>query len=308
MKKLYACLIVMFFNALFAGVDEGLFSVDFEGRPPLRSQNSEPFWKIGKGKGLAVRRAWSTPVTKGEKRRAQTFHEIQLIQEKIKNELEIAFFPILAREESTLTVSYFQQERISRVSVTIRSIFREYAAFEPFVSAQIIRIINPLDLEIKKMLFEELKKKMAVPLPVLRNFLPKLHRHIGFEDVKISIYAVLYAHITQIDTEEKPLEEKIKKIRELNDGYVPLSEEAKKIIAEIISDCLAMYDDTMILESVKRIFLRHNVYPYDVDSILDYIKPAEGKEVIVEAFKDDIRSNVVKALEMSPREQIIKGS
>jgi len=305
-KRLTVCLITVVFNVLFAGIDEGLFSFDTE-RPPLKTQKSEPAWHGGDGKGGLVRRAWSAPVTRSEKAKAQSFQTIKIVQEKIRNDLELAFFPILVKEESTLTFSYFQKERIDRVSVVIRGMFREHAVFEPFISAQILQIIEPFDLDIKKWLFDELKKKMAIPLPVLNKFLPKLYRHIGFEDVKTSIYAVLYAHITQIDTEEKPLGEKIRKIRDLNEGYVPLSEEAKRIIADIISDCLAVYDETMILESVKRVFLRYNVYPYDVDSILDYLKPAEGKETIVKAFKDDIRSNVIEALKISPREQITRG-
>ncbi len=307
MKKLCVCLIVLTFITLFAGTEDGEIDFDVK-RLSLRAQKSEPTFRVGAAQGGLIKRAWSTPETREEKRRVLSVQGIKFIQEGISDELEVAFFPILVREESTLTVSYFQKERIDRVLVTIRSIFRKHESFEPFISAQIIRIIKSFDLEIKKILFDELKKRMGEPLPALNKFLPKLHSQIGYEDVKVSIYAVLYAHIIQIDSEEKPFEEKIRKIRERNDGYIPLSEKAKKIIAEIISDRLVVYDETMILESVKRVFLKHNVYPYDVDSILDYIKLVDGKEDVFEVFKQDIRSNVVKALEISPRAQILRAA
>jgi len=218
----------------------------------------------------------------------------QMIKEVVSDQLKLGLLPFIIHKKGKESV-YFQRERLTRLALVFRDIFKKYNDREALVSSLLIKGLKNLGFETQKELFEELSKPLASPIPSLDKFLPKFHQYLAYEMTYTSIKIVLYESLQAVDF-EKPVEEQEEKLRNLNDGFLPLSEGAQKIIGEILSEILAVYDKTMVIEAVKRIFFKYKLSPLAVEGILDEIHAKDENKEGVKEFKEYIQRYVLKIL------------
>ena len=282
---------LLLFVCAFCSLWAGRENKDYFVEPESGSRRkSDPVIKASGWSRWKLEQSRTDPMTKKEAKMEQE------VVEHVTDQLKSGFLPFVYGEKTKASI-YFQHERIIRLSLFMKEVFLQYDDWEPLVSAIVIKNLKDLkiDLKTQKDLFGELKKKLASPIPSLDKFLPKFYRHIAYEETYQSIKIVLYEYLVTID-ERQSVTVQEGKLRELNGGFLPLSDGARKIIGELLSEFLSVYDQTMITEAVKRIFLKYKVNPESVEGILDDIQhKGENKEVVQE-FKNYIQKYVLKIL------------
>lgn len=253
-------------------------------------RKSDPVIRASRWLRRKLEQSRTDPITKKEIKMERE------VIEHVTDQLKSGFLPFVYGEKTKESI-YFQHERIVRLSLFIKEVFSQYSDWEPLVSAIVIKNLKDLkiDLKTQKDLFEELKKKLISPIPSLDKFLPKFYRHIAYEETYQSIKIVLYEYLITID-ERQPVTVQEEKLRELNGGFLPLSDGARKIIGELLTEFLAVYDQAMITEAVKKIFLKYKLNPESVEGILDDIQPKGENREVVQEFKDYIQKYVLKIL------------